>query len=109
MDQNPNQFWSVAQESWGKALAAFSHLGAADGAAPQLSFDPEKVKELQSQYINEATELWNQSLQGRPQVKDRRFSTAAAHCSTANWIRALVLGSVCAASVSAIKVRVLSK
>ena len=77
MDQNPNQFWSVAQESWGKALAAFSHLGAADGAAPQLSFDPEKVKELQSQYINEATELWNQSLQGRPQVKDRRFSADA--------------------------------
>jgi len=77
MDQNPNQFWSVAQESWGKALAAFSHLGKADGATPQLSFDPEKVKELQTQYINEATELWNQSLQGAPQVKDRRFSADA--------------------------------
>ena len=77
MDQNPNQFWSVAQESWGKALAAFSHIGKADGVAPQLSFDPEKVTELQNQYISEATELWNQSLQGKPQVKDRRFSAEA--------------------------------
>ena len=77
MDQSPNQFWSVAQESWGKALAAFSHIGKADGVAPQLSFDPEKVAELQNQYISEATELWNQSLQGKPQVKDRRFSAEA--------------------------------
>ena len=77
MDQNPNQFWSVAQESWGKALAAFSHIGKTDAVAPQLSFDPEKVKELQNLYIQEATELWNQSLKGAPQVKDRRFSADA--------------------------------
>jgi len=77
MDQNPNQFWSVAQESWGKALAAFGQMGKADGVAPQLSFDPEKITELQNQYIQEATELWNQSLKGVPQVKDRRFSADA--------------------------------
>ncbi len=77
MDQNPHQFWSVAQESWGKALAAFSHLGKADGGASSLSFDPEKVKELQTQYINEATELWNESLQGTSHFKDRRFSADA--------------------------------
>jgi len=77
MDQDPNQFWSVAQEGWGKALAAFGQMGKADGVAPQLSFDPEKVAELQNQYINEATELWNQSLKGVPQVKDRRFSADA--------------------------------
>jgi hypothetical protein len=39
MDQDPNQFWSVAQEGWGKALAAFGQMGKADGAAPQLSFE----------------------------------------------------------------------
>jgi len=77
MDQDPNQFWSVAQEGWGKALAAFGQMGKADGVAPPLSFDPEKVAELQNQYINEATELWNQSLKGVPQVKDRRFSADA--------------------------------
>ena len=77
MDQDPNQFWSVAQEGWGKALAAFGQMGKADGVAQQLSFDPEKVAELQNQYINEATELWNQSLKGVPQVKDRRFSADA--------------------------------
>ena len=77
MDQNPSQFWSVAQENWGKALAAFSQIGKTDAVAPQLSFDPEKVKELQNLYISEATELWNQSLKGAPQVKDRRFSAEA--------------------------------
>ena len=55
MDQDPNQFWSVAQEGWGKALAAFGQMGKADGVAPPLSFDPEKVAELQNQYINEAS------------------------------------------------------
>jgi len=77
MDQNPSQFWSVAQENWGKALAAFSQIGKTDAVAPQLSFDPEKVKELQNRYISEATELWNQSLKGAPQVKDRRFAAEA--------------------------------
>ena len=77
MDQNPNQFWSVAQESWGKALAAFSHLGNTDGGTSALSFDPEKVKELQTQYITEATQLWNESLQGTSHLKDRRFSADA--------------------------------
>jgi polyhydroxyalkanoate synthase len=77
MDQNSNPFWSVAQENWGKALAAFSQIGKTDAVAPQLSFDPETVKELQNRYINEATELWNQSLKGAPQVKDRRFAAEA--------------------------------
>jgi len=77
MDQNSNPFWSVAQENWGKALAAFSQIGKTDAVAPQLSFDPEKVKELQNLYISEATELWNQSLKGAPQVKDRRFAAEA--------------------------------
>jgi polyhydroxyalkanoate synthase len=77
MDQNPNQFWTLAQESWGKALATFSHIGKNDSAAAPLTFDLEKVQNLQTQYIREATELWNQSLQGAPQVKDRRFSADA--------------------------------
>ena len=77
MDQNSNPFWSVAQENWGKALAAFSQIGKTDAVAPQLSFDPETVKELQNRYVNEATELWNQSLKGAPQVKDRRFAAEA--------------------------------
>jgi len=77
MDQDPNPFWSVAQESWGKALDAWGHLGQAEGGAPALSFHPEKIKALQTQYIQEATELWNQSLQGPPKVKDRRFAADA--------------------------------
>lgn len=77
MDQNPSQFWSVAQESWGKALAAFSHLGKTNGFTAPLSFDPDKIQQLQDLYIREASELWNQSIQGIPKVKDRRFAADA--------------------------------
>lgn len=77
MDQNHNPFWSSAQESWGKALATLSQMGKSDGMATPLSFDLEKIKELQDTYINEATELWNQSLKGVPKVNDRRFSSEA--------------------------------
>lgn len=60
-------------ESWLKALASFQTIGGGDAKAPALSFSPDKLEALQKQYISEATELWNQSLQGKPEVKDRRF------------------------------------
>jgi polyhydroxyalkanoate synthase len=44
---------------------------------PHLTFAPEKLQELQQQYLTEATALWNQSLQATPEVKDRRFSGEA--------------------------------
>ena len=59
-------------DSWLKALATFQTIGG-DTKTPALSFSPEKLEALQKQYISEATELWNQSLQGKPEVKDRRF------------------------------------
>ncbi|MDR2155331.1 MAG: class I poly(R)-hydroxyalkanoic acid synthase [Burkholderiaceae bacterium] len=45
--------------------------------APQLRFAPEKLVRLQQEYVNDATELWNQSLRANPMLKDRRFSGAA--------------------------------
>ena len=60
-------------ESWLKALASFQTIGGGDAKAPALSFSPDKLEALQKQYMTEATELWNQSLQGKPEVKDRRF------------------------------------
>ena len=64
-------------DSWLKALASFQTIGGGDAKAPALSFSPEKLEALQKQYIEEATALWNQSLQGKPEVKDRRFKGEA--------------------------------
>jgi polyhydroxyalkanoate synthase len=60
-------------DSWLKALASFQTIGGGDAKAPALAFSPEKLEALQQQYIAEATELWNQSLQGKSVVQDRRF------------------------------------
>jgi polyhydroxyalkanoate synthase len=64
-------------DSWLKAMASFQTMGAADAKAPALSFSPDKLEALQKQYFEEATALWNQSLQGKPEVKDRRFKGEA--------------------------------
>ncbi|MGI9151978.1 MAG: PHA/PHB synthase family protein [Limnohabitans sp.] len=60
-------------DSWLKALASFQTIGGGDAKTPALAFSPEKLEALQQQYITEATALWNQSLQGKPVVQDRRF------------------------------------
>jgi polyhydroxyalkanoate synthase subunit PhaC len=64
-------------DSWLKALASFQTIGGGDAQTPSLSFSPDKLEALQKQYIAEATELWNQSLHGKPEVKDRRFKGEA--------------------------------
>jgi polyhydroxyalkanoate synthase len=68
-------------DSWLKALSSFQTIGGGDGNTPHLSFSPEKLETLQKQYIAEATDLWNQSLNGAPAVKDRRFSGQAWHAN----------------------------
>jgi polyhydroxyalkanoate synthase len=60
-------------DSWLKALASFQTIGGGDAKTPTLSFSPQKLEALQQQYMEEATALWNQSLQGKPVVQDRRF------------------------------------
>ena len=68
-------------ETWLKAFQQFQNmdLGNAAGqavppiAVPQIKFTPEKLMELQQNYVRDATELWNQSLQANPSLKDRRF------------------------------------
>ena len=64
-------------DSWLKALASFQTIGGGDAKAPALSFSPQKLETLQKQYIAEATELWNQSLHGKAEIKDRRFKGEA--------------------------------
>ena len=72
-------------ETWLKAFQQFQtmDLGNAAGQAvppidvPQIKFTPEKLMELQQNYVRDATELWNQSLQANPALKDRRFKNEA--------------------------------
>src|SRR5450830_696074 len=81
--QSAQQFQHMLSEGWGKALQAFQQLGLpsvpAPGAAsvPQISFDSEKLQALQQQYVKEATDLWNASLSGTPEARDRRFAGEA--------------------------------
>jgi len=93
MNVNPQDFWAGAAqqaqqsfgESWSKAMQAFQGLNLgglptsapAGGALPQLAFAPDKLQALQQEYLKEATELWNQGLNGAAPLKDRRFSDAA--------------------------------
>ena len=80
---NAQQIQQKLSESWTQALAAFRQAGggaAANGdpaqALPAIRFSPDKLAELQQQYLKEAAELWSQAM--RPaELKDRRFSAAA--------------------------------
>ena len=44
---------------------------------PVLSFPPDQLAKLQSQYSQEMQELWQQGLQSNPTLKDRRFAADA--------------------------------
>jgi len=80
---NAQQIQQKLSESWTQALAAFRQAGggaAANGdpaqALPAIRFSPDKLAELQQQYLKEASELWSQAM--RPaELKDRRFSATA--------------------------------
>jgi len=74
-------------DTWTKAFQQFQNLdlggmGQLGGQLPaidmpKLSFAPEKLTQLQQDYVKEATALWNQSLQANLQLKDRRFKGEA--------------------------------
>ena len=74
--QSAEQFQQIFGQSWAQALQSFQKmdLGAQLPAAPALKFSPDKLQSLQQQYLKEAQELWAQGLQGKPEVKDRRFA-----------------------------------
>ena len=79
------QFQQTLTESWGKALQSLQNLdlgkqGAGATASPKpppVSFSPEKLQELQQQYLKEAASLWTDGLKGAPKAKDKRFSNEA--------------------------------
>ena len=74
--QGAQQFQQIFGDSWAKALQSFQNLdlGGPPGKVPAVQLPPAKLQALQEQYLKEAQALWSQSLQGTPEVKDRRFS-----------------------------------
>lgn len=76
-DQSAQQFQQIFGQGWAQAVQSFQKIdlaapGAATPAPVQLS--PAKLQTLQQQYLEEAKALWAQGLQGKPEVKDKRFA-----------------------------------
>jgi polyhydroxyalkanoate synthase subunit PhaC len=79
--QTAQQFQQTLTESWGKAMQSFQGMGGsgvgapATGAAqPQITFSPDKLQELQQQYLKDAVGLWTQGFQGAPTAGDKNFT-----------------------------------
>jgi polyhydroxyalkanoate synthase len=84
LGQSAQQFQQMLSQGWSQALQSFKTMGlpganqASDAAAaPQIHFDPERLNKVQQNYLQEATELWNDSLKGVLQFKDKRFAGEA--------------------------------
>ena len=86
--QTAQQFQQTLTESWGKAMQSLQGMGAGPATAPppQITFSPDKVQELQQQYLKDAADLWTQGFQGAPIAGDKRF---AAEAWSANPVAAL--------------------
>jgi polyhydroxyalkanoate synthase len=77
-------FQTALSESWAKALSSFQNLTPGPGPAaalptpPQLHFAPEKLQEVQEQYLKDAAELMAQGMAVKaPALGDKRFAGVA--------------------------------
>jgi len=86
-------FQQALSEGWSKALESFQQSAAQGASAfnvggtplwelpqgmkmpelPRFSIDPEKLQSIQQQYLAEATELWRQGFDAKPEG-DKRFA-----------------------------------
>jgi polyhydroxyalkanoate synthase len=100
MDSSAFPNWSEAAEQMQKNLAegftrAVASFGQLPGSSPvgaPLQFSSEKLIELQKSYLEQASQLWNQGLTSKPELKDRRFAGEAwAHNPVAAYTAASYL------------------
>ena len=84
--QSTQNFQQTMTEAWAKTFESFQNMDIGGAGMPllaptvkppQIAISPEKMSALQQEYVAEATELWNNSLQGKFTVTDRRFSDPA--------------------------------
>ena len=79
------QMANPLQSCWDQALAQLQNLSAEQngnavaGAAklPKITFAPDQLLALQQDYLSEAAQLWNQTLQSSVTLSDKRFSGEA--------------------------------
>jgi len=77
-------FQQALTQGWEKALESFQSLGAQGtasagapwGQMPKLSFSGEKLRQLQEQYVSEASALWQNGFAAQAGA-DKRFAGAA--------------------------------
>ncbi|QSI34435.1 class I poly(R)-hydroxyalkanoic acid synthase [Variovorax sp. RKNM96] len=89
-------FQQALSEGWTQALASFQQSAAKGGSAfdvggsplwqmpqgakmpdlPKIAIDPQKLQSIQQQYVAEATALWGQGFQAKPEG-DKRFASDA--------------------------------
>ena len=73
--QSAQQFQQMLTQGWSQALESFQKMDLGANKAPMpMRMAPEKLQALQTQYLQEATELWQKSLQGQVAAEDRRFA-----------------------------------
>jgi len=86
--QTADQFQQAMADSWAKALQSFQGMDLGSAGAglpgmgetpPAITFAPEKLQELQQQYLKEAMGLFSSGLQVPDTSGDRRFSNPAWH------------------------------
>ena len=84
--QSAAQFQQQMVQGWTGALQALQSLmpplqagmpTAPDNPAPLISFSPAKLQQVQQQYLQDATQLWGEAMQGKLQLRDKRFADAA--------------------------------
>lgn len=76
-NQAAEQFKHQLGEFWTQGLASLQKMDLGQDGLKNLQFSPSKLAELQKNYIEEATRLWNDSLHANPDLKDRRFADQA--------------------------------
>jgi polyhydroxyalkanoate synthase len=76
-EQGFTEFWMKAFERFQNMDLGSQGVAAPAARAQPLRFASEKMARLQQDYMDEASELWNQSLRANPLLKDRRFNGAA--------------------------------
>ena len=74
--ESAQHFQQILGQSWAQALNSLQKMDVGtQGPAPvPLKLSQTKLQELQQQYLKEAGELWTQGLQGKPELKDKRFT-----------------------------------
>ena len=94
MSHNPSDVWSQSfgqmqktlMDNWTTALQSLQSMApnvppvgatVAPAGLPAIQFSPDKLQELQQQYLRDATALWNQSLEGTLAPADKRFAGQA--------------------------------